>query len=190
VEGAAVGAWSYYYGVSVVGLSPRIMSLLSVTATVVGFVGFRAGTRAAERLGRVPTAVVFGLLHQGAALWLYLGPPRAFPHAAIWIGIGLGFSALGASASGIAKSTASLELFPTPVRVTILGWIALSGAIATGCANLLVSALIGPLGGISHAIALLSLSGVLGLVVFGLRVDETRGLSLAEAALEERSPPP
>ena len=50
---------------------------------------------------------------------------------------------------------------------------------------MLVSALVGPLGGISRAIALLSLSGVAGLMVFGLRVDETRGLTLETAALEE-----
>jgi MFS family permease len=183
VEGAAVGAWSYYYGVSVVGLSPKMMSLLAVIATVLGFVGFRAGTRSAERFGRVSTAVAFGLLHQAAALWLYLGPPR---HAspALWIGFGLCLSGFGASASGIAKSTASVELFPTPLRVTILGWIALAGAVATGCSNLLVSRLVGPLGGLPHAIALLSLSGVVGLIVFGLRVDETRGLTLEEAALE------
>src|SRR5262249_46645068 len=146
VEGAAVGAWSYYYGVSVIGISPQVMSLWSVLATIVGFGGFRAGAWAAEAYGRVPTVVAFGLLHQAAALWLYLGPARHSFNPALWIGSGLCVSALGASASGIAKSTASVELFPTQERVTILGWIALSGAIATGGANMLVSVLVGPLG--------------------------------------------
>lgn len=189
VEGAAVGAWSYYYGVSVLGLSPRVMSVLSVLATVAGFAGFRVGTLAAERVGRVPTAVTFGLLHQAAALWIYLGPPSHYARAPLWMGLGLVLSGLGASAAGIAKATASVELFPTPLRVTMLGWIALSGAIATGCANLLVSALAAPLGGIARAIALLSLSGVVGLMVFGLKVDETRGLTLEKAALEEEERP-
>jgi MFS family permease len=187
VEGAAVGAWSYYYGVTVLGLSPRIMSVLSVIATVLGFVGFRVGTIAAERLGRVTTAVAFGLLHQAAALWIYLGPPAHFSRTALWMGFGLALSGLGASASGIAKATASVELFPTSLRVTMLGWIALAGATATGCANLLVSTLVAPLGGVSRAIALLSLSGVVGLIVFGLRVDETRGMTLENAALEEET---
>lgn len=188
VEGAAVGAWSYYYGVVVVGVSPQAMSLLSVVATAVGFVGFRAGAWAADKYGRVPTTVGFGLLHQAAALWIYLGPPRHHWSASIWIGFGLCVSALGASGSGIAKSTASVELFPTPVRVTILGWIALSGAVATGLSNLMLSRIVAPLGGVSHAIALLSLSGVVGLLIFGSLVDETRGLTLEQAAFEsERS---
>lgn len=188
VEGAAVGAWSYYYGVLVVGISPQLMSLLSVIATLLGFAGFRVGAWAAERVGRVPTAVVFGALHQAAALWLYLGPVKHVFSPPLWIGVGLCLSGFGASASGIAKSTAIVELFPTQLRVTILGWVALAGALATGCSNMLVSVLVGPLGGISRAIAVLSLSGVLGLAVFGLLVDETRGMSLEQAALEEGRP--
>jgi hypothetical protein len=184
VEGAAVGGWSYYYGVSVAGMSPRSMSTWSLVATAAGFVGFRVGALAAERIGRVRTVVVFGLLHQAAALWIYLGPPDHVSSVPLWIGLGLCFSGLGASASGIAKSTASVELFPTPLRVTILGWIALAGAVATGGSNLLVSALIKPLGGLPHAIAVLSLSGIASLIVFGLGVEETRGLTLDDAALE------
>ncbi|HVU52278.1 MAG TPA: MFS transporter [Polyangia bacterium] len=184
VEGAAVGAWAYYYGVTVVGMSARSMSAWSLVATAAGFVGFRLGASSAERFGRVRTAVGFGLVHQAAALWIYLGPPRHVSSAALWIGLGLCLSGLGASASGMAKQTASVELFPTAERVTILGWVVLAGTIATGCSNLLVSALIGPLGGLPRAVALLSLSGVVGLIVFGLRVEETRGLSLDDAALE------
>jgi putative MFS transporter len=184
VEGAAVGGWSYYYGVTIAGMSPRSMSTWSLVATAAGFIGFRVGTLAAERMGRVRTVVIFGLVHQAAALWIYLGPPDHLMSISVSIGLGLCLSALGASASGVSKSTASVELFPTPLRVTILGWIALAGAIATGCSNLLVSVLIGPFGGVQRAIAFLSLSGVIGLIVFGVWVEETRGLSLDEAALE------
>jgi Na+/melibiose symporter-like transporter len=184
IEGAAVGGWSYYYGVSVVKMSPQSMSTWSLVATAAGLVGFRVGALAAERFGRVRTAVGFGLVHQAAALWIYLGPPGRFSSVSLWIGLGLCLSGLGASASGIGKATASVELFPTSLRVTILGWVVLAGAVATGCSNLLVSVLIGPLGGLARAVALLSLSGVAGLIVFGLWVEETRGLSLDAAALE------
>jgi Na+/melibiose symporter-like transporter len=188
IEGAAVGGWSYYYGVSVAGVSPRSMSAWSLVATVTGLLGFRVGALAAERIGRVRTTVWFGLVHQAAALWIYLGPPARVSSVSLWIGLGLSFSGFGASASGIAKAASSVELFPTSLRVTILGWIALAGAIATGCSNLIVSAIIGPLGGLRQAIALLSLSGVVGLIVFGVGVDETRGLSLDDAALEPETP--
>ena len=184
VEGAAVGSWSYYYGVSVVGISPQTMSGWSLAATATGFVGYRAGMLAAERYGRVKTAVVCGLMHQAAALWLYLGPPHSFALPGVWIGLGLCLSGLGAAASGTAKTTASVELFPTPLRVTIMGFIALAGALATGVSNLLVAALVGPLGGVAHAIALLSLTGVASLVLFGFGVDETRGHNLDETAPE------
>jgi MFS family permease len=190
VEGAAVGGWSYYYGVTIAGMSPRSMSTWSLVATAAGFVGFRVGTLAAERFGRVRTAVAFGLVHQAAALWIYLGPPDRLMSVSLSIGLGLCLSGLGASASGIAKSTASIELFPTSLRVTILGLIALAGAIATGGSNLLVSVLIGPLGSVRRAIAFLSLSGVAGLVVFGRGVEETRGMTLDESALEPEAEPP
>ncbi len=188
VEGAAVGSWSYYYGVTVVGISPASMSVWSLAATAAGFWGFRLGQGFAERLGRIKTAVVFGLLHQAAALWLYLGPPHGFPVPAFWLGLGLCASAVGASASGTAKSTAGLELFPTPLRVTLMGYIALAGATATGLSNLLISFLAGPLGGLSRAVALVSLSGVLSLAVFGFGVEETRGKSLEESAAEAEEP--
>lgn len=189
VEGAAVGSWSYYYGVSVVGISPQTMSGWSLAATATGFVGYRVGMLAAERYGRVKTAVVFGLLHQAAALWLYLGPPHAFALPGVWIGLGLCFSGLGAASSGTAKTTASVELFPTALRVTIMGFIALAGALATGLSNLLVAALVGPLGGVAHAIALLSFTGVASLVLFGYGVDETRGHNLDETAPEHEASP-
>lgn len=189
VEGAAVGAWSYYYGVSVIGVSPATMSGWSLAATATAFLGFRLGVTFAERVGRVKTAVAFGLLHQAAALWLYLGPPHSFPLPGLWLGIGLCASGLGASASGTAKSTAGIELFPTPLRVTLLGYIALAGAIATGLSNLLISALVGPLGGLARSVALVSLTGVLSLVVFGLGVEETRGQTLEQSAHEELAPP-
>jgi MFS family permease len=188
VEGAAVGSWSYYYGVTVVGVSPASMSAWSLAATAAGFWGFRLGEGFAERLGRIKTAVAFGLLHQAAALWLYLGPPRGFPVPACWLGLGLCVSAVGASASGTAKSTAGLELFPTPLRVTLMGYVALAGAVATGLSNLMISCLAGPLGGLSRAVALVSLSGVLSLVVFGLGVDETRGRTLEDSAAEPEEP--
>lgn len=189
VEGAAVGSWSYYYGVSVVGISPQTMSGWSLAATATGFLGYRVGMLAAERYGRVATAVTFGLLHQAAALWLYLGPPHAFALPGVWIGLGLCFSGLGAAASGTAKTTASVELFPTALRVTIMGFIALAGALATGLSNLLVAALVKPLGGVAHAIALLSFTGVASLVLFGYGVDETRGHTLDETAPEKEHAP-
>jgi hypothetical protein len=187
VEGAAVGSWSYYYGVSVVGLSPQTMSGWSLAATLAGFVAFRAGVVAAERYGRIATTVAGGLVHQAAALWLYLGPPRAFEWPGVWIGLGLCASAFGAAASGTAKTTAGVELFPTSLRVTMMGYIALAGALATGLSNLLVAALVGPLGGVARAVALLSLSGVASLVVFALGVEETRGLTLDQAADENET---
>jgi hypothetical protein len=188
VEGAAVGSWSYYYGVTVVGVSPASMSAWSLAATAAGFGGFKLGEGFAERLGRIKTAVAFGLLHQAAALWLYLGPPHGFALPASWLGLGLCASAVGASASGTAKSTAGLELFPTPLRVTLMGYIALAGAIATGVSNLLISILAGPLGGLSRAVALVSFSGVLSLAVFGFGVDETRGRTLEDSAAEPEQP--
>jgi AAHS family benzoate transporter-like MFS transporter len=174
VEGAAVGGWSYYYGVSVLGVSPSAMSSWSVAATVTGFVGFRAGAVCAERYGRVRTVVAFGLVHQAAALWLYLGPATAVADPALCLGLGLCLSGFGASASGTAKSTLGVELFPAQLRGTVMGWNTLCAAVATGSANLLVGALVAPLGGLSFAIALLSLCGVVGLVIFGTYVVETR----------------
>lgn len=184
VEGAAVGSWSYYYGVSIVGASAATMSVLSLVATAIGFVGFRLGSRAAERLGRVRTVVAFGMLEEVAALLLYLGPARHAATAVLWLGLGLSLGAIAASGRGTANNTAGIELFPTSLRVTMMGWLALVAAVAGGCAHLLVAVLLGPLGSVAHAVALVSMLGPVSLVVFGFFIEETRGLSLEASSLE------
>jgi len=46
--------------------------------------------------------------------------------------------------------------------------------------------LIGPLGGLARVIRYLALLGIPSAAIFGLFIDETRGLTLEQAALEEQ----
>ncbi len=51
--------------------------------------------------------------------------------------------------------------------------------------QILIAALIGPLGGLTKVVRYFALLGIPSAVIFGLFIDETRGLSLEVAAREE-----
>jgi hypothetical protein len=51
--------------------------------------------------------------------------------------------------------------------------------------QILIAALIGPLGGLTKVVGYFALLGIPSAIIFGLFIDETRGLSLEIAARED-----
>ncbi len=186
IGGMAANNWSYYHAVSEVGLTPGVTSTMVLVAGAVGAIGFPFGAWSAERLGRVPTVVVSGLLASGGAAWFYWGPPAHTGHAVVWLGAAYGVFSVAANAIMVSGNAAVTELFPTAVRGTMVGWLSLLIAVGAVAGQALMAVLASPLGGLSNVVGYLALLGVPGALLFGWLIDETRGLALEVAAHEDR----
>jgi MFS family permease len=183
VEG--VNSYSYFHAVAVIGLSPDFASAFTIIGGGLGMVGFPLGAWAAERYGRVPTIVASGAVASTVALGYFWGPPHHFDHPALWLGGAFLLMNASANATLVSAYAAITELFPTSLRGTIMGWSALMTAFGALAAESTIAALAAAMGGISIVTGWLSLLGIPGAILFGMVIDETRGLSLDAAESRE-----
>jgi MFS family permease len=184
IAAAAVMNWSYYHAVSVVGLPAAAASVMVLVAGGIGLLGYPLGARLCERFGRVPTVVVCDLLLSAGALWFYWGPPLHVAYPGVWLGIGFFWFTAAGNGAMVGTNAAATELFPTSVRATVIGWFTLVTAVAAVFAQGIMAALAVPLGGLSSVVGYLSLLATPSAVVFGMFIDETRGLALDMASQE------
>jgi len=180
----AANAFAYYHAVSVVGLSAATASTMTIVAGGLGLVGFPLGAWAAERFGRVPTTVAFGIFITAGHLWFFWGPPAHFAWPSLWLSAGFFWFNVCDNGGTVAVNAAATELFPTPLRGTMIGWFALVGAVGAVISNAAVAMLANAMGGLSIVVGALSIIGIPAAILFGLVIDETRGLSLEMSAKE------
>jgi MFS family permease len=184
MAGTAVNGWMYFEAVSIIGLSPQRASTLVVAGMGIGMLGFPLGAWTSERFGRVPT-----VMYVGGAAWLgafafYWEPsgvawPFAFLMVAYsWFKIASGVMTVGANA-------AATELFPVALRSTMIGCQSITAAIFSMLAQVMIAALIGPLGGLTNVIRYFALLGIPSALLFGALIDETRGVPLEKASKEK-----
>jgi MFS family permease len=95
-----------------------------------------------------------------------------------WFKIGTGVMTVGANA-------AATELFPASLRATMIGCQSITAAVFSMLAQILIAALIGPLGGLSNVIRYFALLGIPSAILFGMFIDETAGVPLEIASREE-----
>jgi len=184
IAGTAINSWSYFHAVSVVGLSAGAASTMVLIGGGLGMMGFPLAAWGCERLGRVPTVVSSGLLVAAGALWFYWGPPAYCAFPALWLGAGYCWLTVAGNASMVSGNTVATELFPTVLRGTMIGWFSLIGAVGSVAAQAAIAMLAQPFGGLSNVVGYLALLGVPSAILFGLFIEETRGLSLEVAARE------
>jgi MFS family permease len=184
MAGAAATNWSYYHSVSEVGLSAATTSMIVLIAGGLSLLGYPLGARLCESFGRVRTVVAFGLFITGGALFYYWGPPAGFRHPALWLGTGFLWFTLAGNGAMVGANSAATELFPTPLRATVIGWFALAGAISHVSAQTIIAVLADPLGGLSNVVGYLACLATPSALLFGLFIEETRGLALEVAARE------
>ncbi|MBV8775120.1 MAG: MFS transporter, partial [Deltaproteobacteria bacterium] len=185
MAGTAVNSWLYFEAVSILALSPQMASTLVVVGMGVGMLGFPVGAWTSEYYGRIPTVVYVGGAAWLGALAFYWGPPEDVAWPMIWL---LGSYCWFKMASGVmtvGANSAATELFPTALRTTMIGWQAFTAAFFSMITQILIAALIGPLGGLTRVVRYFALLGIPSAVIFGLFIDETRGLSLEVAARED-----
>ena len=186
ISTTGANAFSYYHAVSVVGMSSAATSAMTIVAGGLGLLGFPFGAWSAERFGRVPTTVAFGIAITAGHLWYFWGPPSHFAWPLMWLSAGFFWFNLCDNGGTVASNVAATELFPTPLRGTMIGWFALVGAIGAVISNAAVALLANKMGGLSIVVGALSIVGIPAAILFGLMIDETRGLSLEMAGKEEQ----
>jgi MFS family permease len=150
-----------------------------------GIIGLVIGAWASERYGRVKSIVVLGLATMLGSLVYYWGPPTHFRSPMLWLIVGQTWLSAAGRGSVVASNSAATELFPTALRGTIMGWIGLCVAIAAVAAQITISALAKPLGGLSNVVGWLSLLLIPTAVIWYFFIDETQGLSLESSAHED-----
>ena len=186
IAGTAVNGWLYFQAVSILGLSPAAASTLVVTGMGVGMIGFPLGAWTSERFGRVPTVAIVGGVAWLGAFAFYLGPPPFIQLPLMFLTVSYCWFKIASGVMTVGANSAATELFPAALRTTMIGWQSMTGAAFSMLAQVLIAALIGPFGGLARVIRFLALLGIPSAIVFGLFIDETRGLTLEEAALEDK----
>jgi MFS transporter, AAHS family, benzoate transport protein len=183
MAGTAVNGWLYFEAVSILGLSPEKASAIVVVGMCVGMGGFPIGAWMSEKIGRVPTVMYVGGASWIGAILFYFGPPPMLAFPLAWL---LGAYCWFKAASGVmtvGANAAATELFPAALRTTMIGCQMITGAIFSIAAQAIIAALTGPLG-LAVVIRYMAFLGFPSAILFGLFIDETRGLPLAVAAKE------
>jgi len=184
MAGTAVNGWLYFEAVSVMGLSPQRASTLVVAGMVVGMVGFPLGAWTADRFGRVPTVTYLGGAAWVGALGFYLGPPGSISWPFVWLLSAYCWFKLASGVMTVGANSAATELFPAMMRTTMMGWQGITAAAFSMLAQVMIAALIVPLGGLMRVVGYFATLGFLSAAVFGLFIDETRGLPIEVASKE------
>ena len=185
VAGSAVNGWLYFDAVSIIGLSPQKASSLIVVGMVVGMLGFPAGAWSSDRFGRVPTVTYVGGAAWLGALAFYWGPPNGVSWPLTWLLGAYCWFKIGSGVMTVGANSAATELFPSGLRTTMIGWQGITAAAFSMLAQVMIAALVAPLGGLTQVIRYLALLGIPSAAIFGTFIDETRGLSLEVAAKED-----
>ncbi len=183
MAGTAVNGWLYFEAVSILGLAPAKASTLVVLGMGVGMIGFPIGAWTSERFGRVPTVAYVGGAGWLGALAFYWGPGAlTFPF--LWLAIAYCWFKVASAVMTVGANSAATELFPAALRSTMVGWQMITGAVFSVIAQTAIAALIGPLGGLTNVVRYFALLGFPSAIIYGLFLDETRGLTLDAAAKE------
>ncbi len=185
IAGSAVNGWLYFDAVSIIGLAPQRASIIVVAGMAVGMLGFPAGAWTSERFGRVPTVMYIGGAAWLGALAFYWGPPNLAASPLTWLLVAYCWFKIASAAMTVGANSAATELLPAALRTTMIGWQGITAAAFSMLAQALIAALIGPLGGLTNVIRYLALLGIPSALIFGIFIDETRGLPLEVAAKEE-----
>jgi len=185
MAGTAVNGWLYFEAVSILGLAPAKASTLVVLGMGVGMIGFPIGAWTSERFGRVPTVAYFGGAGWLGALAFYWGP-GALTYPFLWLAVAYCWFKIASAVMTVGANAAATELFPAALRSTMVGWQMITGAVFSMFAQMAIAALIGPLGGLTVVVRYFALLGIPSAIICGLFLDETRGLPLDVAALEQQ----
>ena len=134
----------------------------------------------------MPTVAIVGGAAWLGAFAFYFGPPPFIRLPLLFLTVAYCWFKIASGVMTVGANSAATELFPAALRTTMIGWQSMTGAAFSMLAQVLIAALIGPFGGLARVIRFLALLGIPSAIIFGLFIDETRGLTLEQAALEDK----
>jgi MFS family permease len=164
----------FAYSEGVLGLRQSTTALMVAAAGPIGLAGLLAGRWAADRLGRRGTAAITQAVVAVACVITYSG---SAPGA---IG-GYLLAIFASSAVAPALGALASELFPTRVRATVAGWLAVGGTLGAVIGLVVFGLLVTTLDSFWAAAALVAVPVALVSPLFA-RLPETRGLELEQSA--------
>ena len=177
---AGTQSWLVYYPIQHLELEPIVATAVVLLGGGVSLVGFPLGGAFSERFGRKPTFALAATLYVFAN-HLYYHVPKDFPvHPALGLLPSLAALTLFSAAAAVPMRATLTELFPTALRATLQGAVAISAAFGTAFAFFAGSWLSEVLGGLPNASSVLGLGMPLAALLFVLVLPETRGLDLRE----------
>ncbi len=185
MAGTAVNGWLYFEAVSVIGLSPQSASALVVAGMVAGMAGFPIGAWTSQRFGRVPTVMYVGGAAWLGALAFYWGSSLNISWPFMFLMASYAWFKIASGVMTVGSNAAATELFPASMRSTMIGCQAITAAVFAMLAQILIAALIHPLGGLTNVIRYFALLGFPSAALFGAFIDETRGVPIEVSSHEK-----
>jgi|TARA_Y100000310_G_scaffold159111_1_gene158558 MFS family permease len=169
---AAGSAYFYYYLITLRGLSQTFVSTVSIAAGCIGMAGFVIAARAVDRFGRVPCVSIATIVLAGAMLCLYAnwGEGRIF---IVVMFLSYSILLIAITARDVILRVLSTELYPTHLRSTYAGVLALVVAVAVVLSHVCATFLIQLTGRLEYAVMMMMMLTIPALLLF-LLVPETK----------------
>jgi MFS family permease len=164
----------FIYAENVLDVSSAVTGALVVAAGATGLAGLLLGRFLSDRVGRRPTGSLALVLLAGAGMLTYSGTVPA-------LAVGYPLGVLMGTVFGTPAIALATELFPTPVRAAIAGWLVVAGVIGATSGLLLAGAVADASGSFTGALAVVCVPGGLMAVLFAL-LPETRGVELEQSS--------
>jgi MFS family permease len=171
-----VNNFLFLFGENVLGMPSSTTAIAVFSVGPLGALGLLVGRWAADRLGRIPTALTAHVLVSLGGVLAYTGTPAT-------LFAGYFMTILCGSALAPAAGSLAAELFPTSIRSTVAGAFSAIGTVAAVSGLVAFGLLADRFGGFRVAALTLGAVAVTGGLLYR-RLPETRDLELEESAPE------
>jgi putative MFS transporter len=162
-----------YRATKAFGWTPGQVSVLLLSASAAGFVGWILGGRLSDVVGRHRISAVGLLIGAAGQLIFYTTP---------WLQLAMPIMIIGNATAMTVIFTYATELFPTHLRATARAWTGYSGVLGTTVGLFLIGAAANQLGGASTILAALAIGNVLAALLIVTLLPETRARELEAIA--------
>lgn len=170
--------WIVFHAVATLEIQPVVATAAVIGGGAVGMLGFPLSAHLCDRIGRRPTALMFGIAFSLSSVGYYSVSRELTVSPAPVLFALFGVACVGFAAYSVATRTAATELFPTRLRGTLQGFIGAVASTGTLVSAAGIAVLTEVLGSLALAVSIASLATIPGVLLFYLAVPETAGWEL------------